>query len=212
MSASGARVKHQLSLAFIFGQAPRSHQEIRIMESSQRTSGGFVRFFLQSIACLLSAPSCTNKRLASPNNQFAPYASTQHHLWLPRSGKTVGRWRFSQVGVKSSCHSESRCIFDLEDVQTCIWWSEGQTTCKVAFQRLESQRRYRAVGYSTSVVSPSAKRPVVLWQLSLRMWELWITLLWIGQLFQLLLTTFTFGTQLLLWVISLQGVVPLILK
>ena len=58
----------------------------------------------------------------------------------------------------------------------------------------------------------SAKCPVVLWQLLLRMWELWITLLWVGQLFQLLLTTFTFGMQLLLWVISLQGDVPLILK
>ena len=72
------------------------------MESSQRTSGGFVRFFLESIACLLPAPSRTNKRLASPNDQFAPYAS-QHHLWfseVQKDGRPLTIWSsWSQVVV-----------------------------------------------------------------------------------------------------------------
>ena len=105
------------------GQAPWSHQEIQIMESSQRTSGGFVRFFLESIACLLFTPSHTIKQLASPNNQFAPYAS-QHHLW------------FSEVRKD-------------EDVQS-IQWAEDQTTCQHSPSSLPALRD-PTMGYFTSV-------------------------------------------------------------
>ena len=139
------------------GQGPQTHKEIWIMKLSQHASGGLFGSSWNPllIACLLSAPCCTSKWLASPNNQTAPYASTQHHLWLPRSQKMVGDWWFSQVGIKLSCHGKSCHIFDLEDVQTCIWWAEGQTSKVVpaACQRLESQRPYQTVGYFMSVVS-----------------------------------------------------------
>ena len=75
------------------------------MESSQCTSGCFVHFFLESIACLLSAPSQTNKQLASPNNQFAPYAS-QHHLWFSKVQKLERRWAVDDsVKLESSRHA-----------------------------------------------------------------------------------------------------------
>ena len=79
------------------------------MESSQRTSGGFVRFFLESIACLLPAPSRTNKRLASPNNQFASYAS-QHHLGFSEVRKYGGPL---MIWSSWSQHQEKKSIGSL---------------------------------------------------------------------------------------------------
>ena len=59
-------------------------------------------------------------------------------------------WWFHQVGVKLMCHGESHCIFDLEDVQPCIWWAEGQITCNMPAL---SWGPYHAMRCFTSVVS-----------------------------------------------------------